>query len=77
MRTETIEYLDSEHETIPEGSFIPGWYVVQIVANNSREVIAAFDVYHEEEARAYVAASCDKYKLIYAPQPSTAPSETI
>ena len=77
MRTKTIEYLDAEHEAIPEGSFIPGWYVVETVTNNSREVIAAFDVHHEEEARTYVAASRNKYKLIYAPQPSDAPSGTI
>lgn len=35
------QHLDPEHDTI-KTDFIPEWYVVEVVGNNSRNIIAAF-----------------------------------
>ena len=41
MAHDLTYYLDPEHDTIRE-DFIPEWYVVKVVANNSRNIVAAF-----------------------------------
>ena len=59
-------YLDPEHDTVVDGDFKPRWYVVRIVANNSRKVVALFDEEYSDEAVRYVAADPDNLKLISA-----------
>ena len=41
MAFDLTQYLDPDHDTICE-DFIPEWFVVKEVANNSRNLVAAF-----------------------------------
>ena len=63
MLLNPMDYLDSDYDSVPEGQFSPKWYVVRVVGNNSREVIAAFDEDHGEYAALFVQSDSSLYLI--------------
>ena len=45
-----VDYFDSEYDVVRDKMQTPKWYVVRIVGNNSRTIIAVFDEDGEQEA---------------------------
>lgn len=69
MTYDLTNYLDPKFDTVPEAAedfFKPKWFVVEIVANDSRDIVAVFDAGHEKEAIQFVAASSRNLKIIPA-----------
>ena len=66
MTFDPANYLDPKFGTVPETeqeSFNPGWYVVKVTLNDSRDIVAIFGDEHEQEAIEYVSKYEDLYLI--------------
>jgi len=60
------QHLDPEHDAI-KTDFIPEWYVVEVVGNNSRNTIAAFaEDANPADIIRYIKSGEEKRYLIHA-----------